>query len=363
MPELALAELLRPELTELGPYLPVQGQFEVRLDANEAPNLLSEPARHRLAEVAAQTAWERYPDATAAKLRRAIADRSGVSQNEVLVGAGSDEIIALLLTVLCRPRAKASTPTLVTTTPTFVMYRMSARVRGMRVLEVPLDDQWDLAPDGIRRAIELGSPNLIFIASPNNPTSTLMSLDRIEQIIDASQGALVIVDEAYINYASQDHLALYRKHPNLALLRTLSKIGFAALRVGWIIARPALITELDKARLPYNMPTLSQNLGTVVLTELQGEIVRICSTVVSERERLAAELSALKGVEVTPSQANFLWFRTDRSAAEVFQSLVDRGILVRSFHERGGRLGHQLRVTVGTETENRRFLQAIREVL
>jgi histidinol-phosphate aminotransferase len=127
MPELPLADLLRPELAELSAYVPPQGDFALRLDANEAPNLLSERARARLVEVAAATAWERYPDATVRVLRQAIATRCSVSPDEVLVGVGSDELITLLLTALDRPRRTSSATTLLTTTPTFLMYRTSAR--------------------------------------------------------------------------------------------------------------------------------------------------------------------------------------------------------------------------------------------
>jgi histidinol-phosphate aminotransferase len=363
MPELALAELLRPELGELSAYLPVQGEFDVRLDANEAPALLSDHARGRLAEVAAATAWHRYPDATALQLRTAIAERCGVTPDEVLVGVGSDEVITLLLTVLSRPRDKSRNATLLTTTPTFVMYRMSARVRGLAVVEVPLDGNWDLSADSMLRAIEMSQPNLIFIASPNNPTANLMSRDRLERVVEAAGGALVVLDEAYVDYSKRDQLDLYRRHENVAVLRTLSKVGFAALRIGWLLARSSVIAELDKARLPYNVTSLSQELGTLVLTELSSELDRITRSVASERERVRAELDTMGRCQVAASDANFLWFRTERAASEVFSELGRRSVLVRSFHQRGGRLAHQLRVTIGAPADNDRFLAAASEVL
>lgn len=363
MPELALTELLRPELAELSAYAPIAGDFELRLDANEAPALLGPEARARLGEVAAATAWERYPDARAGDLRRAIARRMGVDADEILVGVGSDEIISLLSTVLSRPRGDAPVPSLLTTTPTFVMYRMAARVRGQRVIEVPLDDAWDLAEGSLVRALELAPPNLVFVASPNNPTGTRPSRDRLERLIQAADGALVVIDEAYVDYADGDCLDLYRAHANVAITRTLSKVGFAALRVGWLVARPELVRELDKARLPFNVSAPSQRLATVVLEELADEVRRITSTVVHERARMEAELARLGGVTVTPSQANFCWLRCERPAAEVFAALADKKILVRSFHERGGRLANQLRVTLGTREGNDAFLRALTEVL
>jgi histidinol-phosphate aminotransferase len=357
------ADILCPALAELSSYTPVAGDYEVRLDANEAPELLSDAAKKRLAEVASEVKWERYPDATATSLREALARYSGVSPAEILVGDGSDEIITMLLTALAEPRDRADGALIMTTTPSFVMYRMSARVRGQRVLEVPLDASWDLAEGSMLRGIELTPPNIIFIASPNNPTGNLVDRARLERVIEAAPKSLVVIDEAYIPYSSTDQLELYRRYENVAVMRTLSKIGFAALRVGWLIARPQLVTEVDKVRLPYNLNSLAQVLGRLAVTELEPEIRAIIGAVVSERERVSRALSALSGVTVTPSQANFLWFRTERPAAELFQGLAERGVLVRSFHQRGGRLAHQLRVTIGTAAENDRFLRCMRELL
>lgn len=363
MDDARLAELLRPELAELKPYQPEVGDYDVRLDANEAPDLLGNHARTRLAEVAAGVAWNRYPDAGVLRLRQALAARYGVGTDELLVGVGSDELITLLLTAFNVAHGRAPSATVVTTTPTFVMYRMSARVRGLSVIEVPLDDAWNVPAAGLLRAIEMASPSLVFIASPNNPTGTMADPDVLERVIQAASGAVVVIDEAYVDYASRDQLELYRKYANVAVLKTLSKVGFAALRIGWLIARPAIVRELDKVRLPYNMPSLSQALGAVVVSELGRELDAIRTAVLAERGRLAGELGRLAGVAVTPSEANFLWFRTTRPAGEVFAALCERKVLVRSFHQRGGRLAHQLRVTIGTRAENDRFLSALAESL
>lgn len=355
--------ILRDELGELKAYSPTPGQFEVRLDANEAPPLLSLAAKKRIAEVSQKVLLERYPDAGQKELRRAIATKLGVRPNQVLCGVGSDEIITLLLTVATRAKRRAPAPTIVTTTPTFVMYRLSARIRGQRVLEVPLDDDWDLSETSMLRAIEMAAPNLIFIASPNNPTGTMVSRDRLEAILTFAKDALVVVDEAYIDYASRQQLDLLESYENVAILRTLSKIGFASLRVGWIVGQPNLIAELDKARLPYNLPSVCQGLATLVLSELGAEIDATRAAVLSERKRLQGELSAIQGVVLPPSEANFLWVGLPKPAEEVFSELKKQSVLVRSFHGRGGRMEQYVRVTVGTRPENDRFLEAFRKVL
>ncbi|HYP90649.1 MAG TPA: aminotransferase class I/II-fold pyridoxal phosphate-dependent enzyme, partial [Polyangiaceae bacterium] len=191
----SIAALSRPELAELSVYSPDLASYRVRLDANEAPPIMSAPARRRIAEVLADGAWERYPDPSLAELRRAIATSLGVTPAEVLPGVGSDEVISLLLTAFVRPLAPADTATVLTTTPSFVMYRMSARCRGLRVLEVPLDASWDLSVEALKSAIAMAPPSIVFIASPNNPTGNLMSLERLEQVIAAAPQALFVVDE------------------------------------------------------------------------------------------------------------------------------------------------------------------------
>ncbi len=361
MSDSPLIGLLRPELAELRAYLPHAGDFRIRLDANEAPPLFPPAVRERLASAFAELALERYPDPTSSELRRAIATRLGVSVDEVLVGVGSDELIGLLLTVLCAPSAGIPT-TVVSSTPSFVMYKMSARVRGQRALEVPLDGDWDISADGLLRAIEMSQASIAFVASPNNPTGNLASIDRLRRVIEGAPGTLIVIDEAYIDYAECDQLELYRRYPNVIILRTLSKIGFAALRVGWLLGRAELVAELDKARLPYNMNSVSQRLASVVLSELTEPISAVLRGVIGERERLFAELSSLPGISVTPSQANFLWLRSERPAGELFSALCQKKILVRSFHERGGRLAHQLRVTIGTPAENDELVRSLREV-
>jgi histidinol-phosphate aminotransferase len=358
----SIAALSRPELAELSAYLPDLASYRVRLDANEAPPIMSPSARRRIAEALAEGAWERYPDPSLAELRQAIAASLGITPQEVLPGVGSDEVISLLLTAFVQPLPPATIASVLTTTPSFVMYRMSARSRGLRVLEVPLDASWDLSADALKSAIALAPPSIVFIASPNNPTGNLMTRERLEQVIEAAPRALFVIDEAYIAYSDRDQLDLYRRFENVAILRTLSKVGFAAFRLGFLLARPAVVAELDKVRLPYNVPEPTQRVARLAFTELAPEVTRIAREVVGERTRLATRLGSLPGVGVTPSQANFLWLRTERPAAELYEALKRRSILVRSFHGRGGRLLHQLRVTIGTPAENDELAAALTEL-
>jgi histidinol-phosphate aminotransferase len=357
-----LDDLVRPELADVRPYLPHQGSFRIRLDANEAPGIFPASLRERLTRAFGELALERYPDAASTTLRRAIAARLGVETDELLLGVGSDEILALLVTALVKPRRASEAPIVLTTSPTFVMYKMSARLRGLRVIEVPLDAGWDLAEESMLRALEVGPPHLVFIASPNNPTGTLMDRGRLERVIQAASRSLVVVDEAYVAYADRDQLDLFRNYENVAVLRTLSKVGFASLRLGWLVGRPELVRELDKVRLPYNTSGVSQALGALVVGELWDEVASVVDTVKTERARLAEALGRMPGISVSPAQANFLWVRTPGPAEGIFRALAERGILLRSFHESGGRLSQQLRITVGSAAENDELVRVWREL-
>jgi histidinol-phosphate aminotransferase len=355
------SQLARPELAELAAYVPGNPPgARVRLDANEAPPAQSTRVRDAVARAVAATALERYPDARAAELKERIAARTGARAEELLLGSGSDEIIALLLTALARPRPKAPQPVLVAPSPTFVMYRVSARAHGWKAVEVPLDARWDLDAGAMGRAIEMVRPNLVFVASPNNPTGNRMSDDRVRALLRAAPEALVVVDEAYVDYAGASLRGWRAEHPNLAILRTLSKVGLAALRVGWLEADEAVIREVDKARQPFNVSATSQAAAAAVLAEAWDDVRAHVAAVVRERARVAEALGGLPGVQVSPSDANFLWVQTARPASETYEALLARGVLVRSFHAAGGRVAHRLRVTIGTPEENDALLEAFR---
>ncbi len=355
--------LLRPELADLAAYVPAAPTgVRAKLDANEAPPNPSERVREVVARAVHRTALERYPDARATELKARIAERTGARAEDLLVGTGSDEVIALLLTALSRPRQNAPQTVVLAVTPTFVMYRVTGRAHGHKVIEVPLDASWDLDVGGMRRAIEMARPSVVFVASPNNPTGNRMSDDRVEALLGAAGDALVVLDEAYVDYAGPSLRTLRARHERLAILRTLSKLGLAALRVGWLEADEALVREVDKVRQPFNVSATSQAAAAAVLAEAWGDVTAHVARVVAERERLAAAVRAMPGFSVTESAANFLWVETPGPAAATYESLLARGVLVRSFHGSGGRLARRLRVTVGTTAENDAFLEALAAV-
>jgi histidinol-phosphate aminotransferase len=304
-------------------------------------------------------ALERYPDARANKLRAAIARRTGAKEDELLIGSGSDEVIALVVNALAKPRERSPQATVVIPAPTFVMYRTTVRAHGLKPVEVPLDAEWDLDQTSMGRALEMMRPNLVFIASPNNPTGNRVTEERLRRLIAAAKDSFVVVDEAYADFAGASVRSWRAEFPNLGILRTLSKLGFAALRVGWLEADSALVHEIDKGRQPYNVSATSQAAAAAVLEEGWDEVGKHVRSLVAERERVAARMRDIPGVTPAPSAANFLWVRTEKPVAEVHAHLIARGVLVRSFHASGGRMAHQLRITIGTAAENAAMLEAL----
>jgi histidinol-phosphate aminotransferase len=361
--EIELSALLRPELEELRAYVPADPPgIRVKLDANEAPPSLSPAVREAVVRAVSNVALERYPDPRALRLKEAIAKRTGASPDDLLIGSGSDELISLVLTAVARPREKNPQPVMLVPVPTFVMYRVTARGHGHKPVEVPLDASWDLDVPMMKRAIEMMRPNVVFIASPNNPTGNRMSADRLKEVVTASSAAFTIVDEAYVDYSGPNASVRgwREEHTNLGILRTVSKIGLAALRVGWLEADSALVAEVDKVRQPFNVSATSQVAAAAVLEDAWDDVHRDVARIIEARETLAREISALDGWVVTPSGANFLWVKAPAPAEKIFEALVKDGVLVRSFHASGGRLTTQLRVTVGTDSENDELLAALR---
>ena len=307
----------------------------IKLDAMENPFPLP-------AEVAAQFAKElvdlpsnRYPDAAARELKAEIGRAFPVDDAfECVLGNGSDELIAMLMQVVLRPGA-----TVLAIEPGFVMYRHLADVLGLRFVGVSLREDFSLDREATLAAIHQHQPDLVFIASPNNPTGNLFDEDDLAMLAQATPG-LFVLDEAYIPYAGRDGAGFAASQGNVVLLRTLSKWGLAGLRLGFVQARAAVCDQLEKVRMPYNINVLSQRLGVLCLRNAAVFSEQI-ALLTAQRERLHAGLQ-VDGVTVYPSAANFLLVRVpdaDRSHA----ALRERGILVKRLHGGHPLLSHCLR--------------------
>jgi histidinol-phosphate aminotransferase len=359
----SLKALFRPELDELSAYRVPPAPPAVKLDANESPFPLAPEARARIAAALHASDMHRYPDGRAAELREALARGLGGSPDEYVLGAGSDELISLMATAMSRPRPRAERPVVVFPEPTFVMYRMTSRTHGWQPVGVPLDDAWDLDADAMANALGRTSPNVAYYASPNNPTGNCFSRDKIEMLVDAYPGTLHVIDEAYGAYSGQSFATFAEERPHCALMGTLSKVGFAGIRVGWVRIHEALSQELEKVRQPFNLNTASQVIATLALTDLAPLLEDAITTIVAERERLATELDAYQVLQCFPSDANFLLVRYTGDVPKLCSALLDRDVAVRQFSNGDSRLQTCIRITIGTPVENQRLVEALSDIL
>jgi histidinol-phosphate aminotransferase len=345
-----VAHLLRPELRDFTAYHAASPRRGVlRLHANESS--------WRSAWDETEDGLNRYPDPRPAALVGALAALYGVAPGAVLATRGSDDAIDLLVRAFCR----AGQDAVVVCPPTFGMYAVAARLQGAGVVEVPLTRNFNVAWRAIEAAVRPGV-KLVFLCSPNNPTGTSVSPRVVDALCRALHGhCVVVVDEAYLEFAHGDGFAgRLDTHPNLVLLRTLSKAwGLAGARVGALLADPELIAILRSLAPPYPLPSLATE---AALRRLQpAEIAaarRHTAGVVRRRERLAEALRALPAVRrVWPSEGNFLLVRF-ADAAAAMAACEQAGVLVRDF-SRQPQLAGCLRITIGTAAENRRLLAAL----
>jgi histidinol-phosphate aminotransferase len=317
------------------------------MSSNENPFDLPAPLTEKVLHNLAHTSFGRYPDPTSKRLKDIIARRMKISPNQIVLGNGSDELIQLLTIIAAKLDQYVLYPT-----PTFPMYQVSADIVGRPKLEVPLNKNFELDFSQISKE-QLKQTGLAFFARPNNPTGNSFSVDQIQWIVD--QGIFTVIDEAYIEFSQKPHcidMALESDH--VVILRTLSKIGLAGIRLGILIARSDIARTIDSARMPFNITYPTQIIAETVLSEGAAEIESQVSTIISERQRLFDALNAYSGIHVIPSDANFLFVKIE-NADQMHQDLIAAGILVRNMSKYAS-LKNYLRISVGTPQENDIFL-------
>lgn len=327
----------------------------VRLDANENPLALPDSLRAEFAARISTILMNRYPEAGSPALARRFAERFGVAEDQVIVGNGSDELIQILCSAVARPGAEVMIPT-----PTFAMFSITAVNTGCRLVEVPLDGEFDLDVEAMGERMTEHSPALTFLAWPNNPTGRSFSRDRIEAILEKSPG-IVVVDEAYHNFFGQTFLPMLAKYDNLVVMRTLSKVGFAAARVGMLASNAALVQELNKVRLPYNLNALSQAAAHFYLDH-EEVFLQQAENIRSWRGDFYAEMATIKGIHPFPTDANFIFFSCDFDSNRIYEKLLAGGVLVKNFNV-PGKIRNCMRVTVGTPEENQTFTKLLKDIL
>ncbi len=347
---------VKKQVTEVPAYTLRIYEAEVKLNQNENPYDFPADLKEEVWRRYRERQWSRYPDFVPDSLRARLAAFAGWHKEGTLVGNGSNELLQAALLVLVKERSGVAIPV-----PTFTVYSLVSRILGARVVGVPLNPDMSYNVDALIERSVAAHARLLIVCTPNNPTGTLLEEEGLKRILDRFPGH-VLLDEAYFEFCGKTALGLLETYPRLVITRTFSKaMGMAGLRLGYLMAHPELAAQIAKAKLPYSVNQFSLTAADVALENLPRFRTAI-EAILGERERLGRELSAVGGVRVFPSAANFFLIETPAAPRAVFEDLCRQSVLIRDVSSYPS-LSKCLRVTVGTRDENDRFLAALRASL
>jgi len=352
----AIENLIKPEVQSVQAYSLHKSTARIKLDQNENSLGFPEELKAEFWEKIKARDWARYPEYDSSQLRQALAERYEMDSGQILVANGSNSLIqAILMVTVARGNA------VVIPQPTFSLYELTVKILSGTPIELMLNrDDFSLPVERVLEQARLHNAKIIILCSPNNPTGNAYPQKQIETILNEFSG-IVIVDEAYAEFADQDLRCLLKDHDNLILLRTFSKaFAMAGCRVGYLLAHGRMVHEVSKSYLPYCVSLFAETAALVSLAhrELLNKQIEV---IVAERDSLVSQLGELKNLKVYPTQANFVMVEFKRSANTIFENLLAEGILVRdvSHHPM---LENCLRISVGTSEENQKLVQALREM-
>jgi histidinol-phosphate aminotransferase len=354
-----IANTIREDVRAIAGYHVPDASGYIKLDAMENPYQLPHALRVELAQRLADAVINRYPVPSYATLKEKIRANLGIPAGyDVIVGNGSDELITIMMTACARKDRRA---VVLAPTPAFVMFSMSAKFTGMHFVGLPLRSDFTLDKEAMLAAIAEHKPALVFLAYPNNPTGNLYDAGDMVEIIEAmGENGIVVVDEAYQPFARTSFMGRLPEFPNMVVMRTLSKLGLAGIRLGYLSAAPKLLEQFDKVRPPYNVNVLTQIAAEFALDHLDV-LDQQAEAINAARAALSAELAALPGVEVFPSAANFLLVRVP-NAAQVTAKMLAEKVLIKNLSTMP-LLANCIRVTVSTPEENSVFLNVLKASL
>ena len=346
---------VRPQIRQLSAYHVADAEGLIKLDAMENPYRWPESLREEWLDLLRKVEINRYPQSQAPGVKAGLRRTMAIPENmELVLGNGSDELIQMIAMTVAGPDRK-----ILAVEPSFVMYRMIALFLGMEYYGVSLKPDFSLNMDKLLAEIARIRPALIFLAYPNNPTGNLFNKEEMLRVIEAAPG-LVVIDEAYAPFTDVSFLSLLGRYDNLLVMRTVSKMGLAGLRLGLLAGPAAWLNEIENTRLPYNINVLTQISAEFSLSH-QSVFDRQTAAIRQARDELFRQLQGIKGIAPVASQANFILVRlAPGRATPVFHDLRQRGVLVKNLHGSHPLLVDCLHVTVGTPEENTAFLAAFR---
>lgn len=346
--------LVRSDVRSMKAYHVADASGLVKLDAMENP--YPWPGELQQQWIASLSGLEanRYPDPSGACVLARLREVMNIDPAlDIILGNGSDEIIQLLIQALAKEDALVMSPE-----PGFVMYRVLADINRVRYRGVPLTTHFQLDLAAMLDCIDREQPAIIFLAQPNNPTGNLWDIDSIEAVIQASKG-LVVIDEAYMAFTDSNFLPFLKLYPNVLIMRTLSKVGLAGMRLGFLVGQPQWVEQINKIRLPYNINVLTQ-LSVDFALQHYDVLKTQTAEIRAQRQQMMSKLQSVGGLEVFPSEANFILVREKAGkGSELFQHIKSAGLLVKNLDGAHALLANCLRLTVGDEAQNRQLFSAI----
>ncbi len=324
---------------------------QVRLNANESPYRTSSKVSYEISRQIGAAELNRYPDPYACELRGKIGENIGFDRDWILVGNGSDEIISILITAFGKRPGKVCFPV-----PTFPMYHVCTVCEKQNSMTVPLTPLFDIDLEQFLGRVDEEKPDLIVFAFPNNPTGNCFSQDSISRVID-EVSCPVVLDEAYYEFSKKTFLPKLKTAENLIVVRTFSKIGFAGIRLGYMLGHPHVISNIQKAKLPFNVNSITQEIGKVVLSNWDS-VLKSADEIVQERQRVFDALKTNSALTTFKSDANFIMFKPCFSPKGLMSFLESNNVFIKSL---GGSLEGYMRVTIGTGLENDIFLSYLKK--
>jgi histidinol-phosphate aminotransferase len=349
-------DIIRPDVLAMTSYPVPDASGLIKLDAMENPYTLPTDLAKALGEHLAGVALNRYPAPRPAELLAKIKRTMNVpAACDVLLGNGSDELISMMSVACSKPGAKVVAPV-----PGFVMYEMSAKFAHLDFIGVRLKADFTLDADALIAAIDEHAPALVYLAYPNNPTGTLYDVADMERVIAAASKSLVVIDEAYQPFAEKSWMPRAAEFDNVVVMRTVSKLGLAGIRLGYMAGLPEWIVQFDKVRPPYNINVLTQATADFLLDHLDVLDAQ-AADLRAQRAALAREVAALPGMTVFPSAGNFLLVRVP-DAAVAFETLLTSRVLIKNVGKMHPLLANCVRLTVGTAEENAQMVAALKKL-
>ena len=353
-----LKRWIKSSVLETSAYHVQDADRMIKLDAMENPYQWPEDLKQLWLEVLRNVEINRYPGADAVALKQKLKQVFSIPEDhQILLGNGSDEIIQTIALSLTE-----NNPIFLAPEPSFVMYEVIAKMTGVRYAGISLREDFSLDLESMLEAIDELQPAVIFLACPNNPTGNLFDDNAVKEILMHAPG-LVIIDEAYHAFSEYSYMASLPNFDNLMIMRTLSKIGLAGLRLGFLAGPAAWIDEINKVRLPYNINVLTEKSTEFVLDHI--DMINIqAADIRRDRELLFAEMNRIPGIKIFPSKTNFLLFRIESGENDrVFRELKNSGILIKNLGNNHPLVNACLRVTVGTAAENKKFLHTLGQIM